>query len=56
MTNLNTASRADLEIAILDGDLEDTLFNGFDNIINMDTEEIRAKLISFVVNNNEANC
>lgn len=56
MTNLNTANRADLEVAILENDLDETLFGGLDNIMAMDTEEIREKLINWVIEGNEATC
>jgi hypothetical protein len=56
MTDLNKANRAELEVAILDNNLEDTLFNGLDSIIEMGTEEIREKLINWVVEGNEATC
>jgi hypothetical protein len=50
---LNTATRADLEVIILENDLEDTLFNGFHDIMKMDTEKIREKLINWVIEGNE---
>ena len=56
MTNLNTANRADLEVAILENDLDETLFGGLDNIMAMDTEEMREKLINWVIEGNEATC
>ena len=56
MTNLNTANRADLEVAILENDLDETLFCGLDNIMAMDTEEMREKLINWVIEGNEATC
>jgi hypothetical protein len=56
MTDLNKANRADLEIAILENDLDETLFGGLDNVIAMDTEEIREKLINWVIEGNEATC
>ena len=56
MTNLDTATRADLEVAILDNDLDETLFSGLDDIMSMDTEEIRKKLINWVIEGNEATC
>lgn len=52
MTNLNTASRADLEIAVLENNLEN-LFGGLDSIISLDTEVLREKLIAWVIENNE---
>lgn len=54
MTNLNTANRADLEVVILENDLDETLFNGVNNIMSMDTEKIREKLINWVIEGNEA--
>lgn len=56
MTNLNTASRADLEIAILDEGIEETVFGGLDNIIAMETETVREKLIEYVIENNDFTC
>ena len=56
MTNLNTANRADLEVVILENNLDETLFGGIDNIMTMDTEEIREKLINWVIEENEATC
>jgi hypothetical protein len=56
MTNLNTATRAELEVAILEHDLEDTLFGGLDAIMNTDTEDIREKLKNWVIEGNEATC
>jgi len=53
MTNLNTATRADLEIAILEANIEDTIFNGLDAIIAMNTEDLREKLIDWVCENDE---
>ena len=56
MTDLNTATRAELEVAILEHDLEDTLFGGLDAIMKLETEEIREKLMNWVVEGNEATC
>ena len=53
MVNLNTAKRPDLEVAILENDLEDTLFNGIDEIMKMDTEKIREILINWLIENCE---
>lgn len=56
MTNINTATRSELEIAIFENDLENTLFGGLDAIIAMSTEEIREKLTNWVIEGNEYNC
>ena len=56
MTDLNTSTRAELEVAILEHDLEDALFGGLDAIMKLETEEIREKLINWVVEGNEATC
>lgn len=56
MTHLNTASRAALEIVIIENDLEETLFDGIDSIIAMDTEAMREKLINWVIKGGEATC
>ena len=53
MIDLNTAVRADLESAILEMDLEETLFGGLDAIIAMSTERIRDILIDYVIENDE---
>lgn len=53
MTNIDTASRAELEIAILEHDLEDTLFGGIDNILIMSTDKIREILGAWVEEGNE---
>lgn len=56
MTNLNTADRADLEIAILEAGIEETVFGGLDAIIAMETEVVREKLIDYVIENNDFTC
>ena len=56
MTDLNKANRADLEVAILENDLDETLFGGLDNIMAMETEEMREILINWVIEGNEATC
>jgi len=53
---INKANRSELEIMILNADLEDTLFDGLDAITKMDTEEIREKLINWILENDETDC
>ena len=56
MIHVNTADRPQLEIAIFENNLEYSLFGGLDAIIAMSTEEIREKLLNWVIEGNEATC
>jgi len=49
-----TATRADLEVAILQNNLEDTeRFGGIENIMKMSIEEIREKLTEWIFEGDE---
>ena len=56
MTNINTASRTELEIVNLENDLENILFDGIDSVMSADTDKIRQKLIEWIIEGNEATC
>lgn len=53
MTNVDTATRIELELVILDMDLQDSLFGGIDNILEMSTDEIREKLVDYIIESPE---
>jgi len=56
MTNVNTATRAQLEIATIeDGNLE-LYLGGHKAILIMETEMLRKKIINYVIEGNETEC
>ena len=52
MTNIDTATRSELEVVILENDLE-YMFGTLNEIINTDTEIIREKIRKWVIAGDE---
>ena len=52
MTDLNKANRAELEVAVLENDLIET-FGGLQELLKMETEILRDKLINWVIEGDE---
>jgi len=53
MTNVNTATRAQLEIVTIEDDNLELFLGGHKSIIKMDTETLREKIIDYVMQGNE---
>ena len=53
MNFVENMNRAELEIAILENNLEDTYFNGLDAIIKMSDDEIRERLTEWIIEGDE---
>ena len=52
MTNINTATRSELEIIIIQNNLE-YMFGTLNEIINTDTEIIREKITDWIIEGDE---
>ena len=52
MTHIDTATRSELEIIILENDLE-YMFGTLDEILNTNTEIIREKITNWVIEGDE---
>lgn len=56
MTNVTTATRTELEIAVLNDINLDLYVGGFDNIGSLGTEDLRERITNYVIEGNETSC